>query len=360
MNEKFAENSFSKEKKIYLSGNGELSFITISGDIFEAYKILEKKLNAPHSDKFLIGPEIYGTSKCVSGGLNCLGKTCFRGTYPKELDIFCGIQACVASGVNTEEIVLDGEKVGAVFEDEFARYALLGGIFPDNFHSCGGAQTMRVFEKIEAILKNVGMDFSNVVRTWFYNNSILDWYDEFNRARDLFFDYRNIFESFVPASTGIGSKNIKNAALMARAFAVLPKSEKVQVKEIDSPMQCSALDYRSSFSRAAELLHPNFRYLLISGTAGIEQKGETAFVGNPVCQINLALDVIEAILKSREMDWSDALRAVAYFKDISIVPEFLKIAEKRELCGLPCIFVQADVCRDDLIFEMELDAAKNT
>lgn len=47
------------------------------------------------------------------------------------------------------------------------------------------------------------MDFSHVIRTWFYNNRLLDWYEEFNRARDTFFESRGVFDRLVPASTGL-------------------------------------------------------------------------------------------------------------------------------------------------------------
>lgn len=58
---------------------------------------------------------------------------------------------------------------------------------------------------MEEALNRAGMDFSHVVRTWFYNNRLLDWYEEFNRARDTFFESRGVFDRLVPASTGIGS-----------------------------------------------------------------------------------------------------------------------------------------------------------
>ena len=56
------------------------------------------------------------------------------------------------------------------------------------------------------------------------------------------------------------------------------------------------------------------------------------------------------------MDWDDTLRAVAYIKDFSCAGEFRKIQKKRGLEKLPCVAIQADVCRDDLLFEIELDA----
>ena len=222
-------------------------------------------------------------------------------------------------------------------------------IYASDFHENYG-ETERSGEIL------IGMDFSNVVRTWFYNDKILEWYEEFNRARDSFFESRNIFDGIVPASTAIGSRNSRGAALAARAFAVLPKSERVKIAESPSPMQCPASEYRSSFSRAMELSHPKFRHLIISGTAGIEYGGNTAFTGNLEKQMKLALDVVGAILKSRGMDWSHAVSAVAYLKEQAFLETFNNIKINRGLEELPCIAIQADICRDDLLFEMELDA----
>ena len=360
MGGKSAMGNIFKGGEIALPGGGKWSFITAGGSASEACRLLEGFCGKEEGGgNTFIGPEIYGMRELPIHGIKYCGRVDFKGTYEEGESVFCGLQACVLSGVPSREIVLDGESLGAVFEDEYARYALLGGIFPDNLRSCRGAQTVRVFEKMEAALKYAGMDFSNVVRTWFYNSKILSWYEEFNRVRDEFFESRNVFASFVPASTGIGSANVKNAALTARAFAVLPKCGKVKIREIASPLQCSALDYRSSFSRAAEVSHPNFRHLLVSGTAGIAPGGETAFRGNFNRQMNLSLDVVEAILESCGMDWPDCVRAVAYIKDSSHLPDFDKIRKQRGLKDIPCVIVQADICRDDLLFEMELDALVN-
>ena len=73
-------------------------------------------------------------------------------------------------------------------------------------------------------------------------------------------------------------------------------------------------------------------------------------------QVALTMDVVQAIQESRDMTWGNVNRALAYFKhaaDISIFDEHLK------RCGLPClptVIVNVDICRGDLLFEIELDA----
>ena len=267
------------------------------------------------------------------------------------------MQICAVEGVNARAIEFNGRSAGVFYEDEYAEYAVLGGLSPRDRTAGRTEQTLDVFRQMEEALNRAGMDFSHVVRTWFYNNRLLDWYEEFNRARDTFFESRGVFDRLVPASTGIGSGNRENAALSARVFAIRPKGDRVTVKDIPSPLQCSAQDYRSSFSRAVEVDHPLFRQVIVSGTASISPGGESVHLGDIDKQTELSRDVIEAILKSRGMGWKDVVRSVAYFKDKDYASHYEKIALRRGLAIMPCIGIQADVCRDNLLFEMELDAA---
>ncbi len=337
-------------------GSGFLRFVTIDDDKpahFEEHVAEIGKRAGEHS---LIVPEVYGSSDLPFESVSGAGLTAFLGTN-KDETFYRGIQACFVSEANAREIVYNGKKVGVHFEDLYAEYALIGGLTARNRDANRREQTLDVFCQMEEALQTAGMDFSHVVRTWFYNNCLLDWYDEFNRARDTFFESRGVFSRFVPASTGIGSDNRADSALLARVFAVHPKCDAVKVAEVESPLQCSAQDYRSSFSRAAELDHPLFRQLIVSGTASIAPMGETVHLNDPDKQIELSLDVIEAILKSRGMKWSDVVRSVAYLKDKRYATNYESIARRRGIDQMPCIKVQADICRDNLLFEMELDAA---
>ena len=242
-------------KKLPLSGGFAECFFSAA---FESGRDFESRLSLLDSIRGmrLAGPETYASASFAKSAKKASGDFLFLGTESGS-DYCRGLQGSLVSEEISREIVFDGRKVGLYYEDDFACYALLGGIFPADIRAGEYAQTLSVFENIEAALGEVGMDFSNVARTWFYNNNILDWYEKFNRARDFFFESRNVFSGLVPASTGIGSRNLRGAALAARAFAVKPKSDGVKLSEVKSPLQCSARDYKSSFSRAVELSHPN-------------------------------------------------------------------------------------------------------
>jgi enamine deaminase RidA (YjgF/YER057c/UK114 family) len=267
-----------------------------------------------------------------------------------------GAQAFALEGTPIRRVTLDGRVVGSAWSDADADYCLLAGILPADLGAGRGAQTLSSFEQMEAALGTIGMDFSQVVRTWFYLDQLLDWYDEFNVVRTAFFNARGVFDRLIPASTGIGAANAAGAALAAGVLAIRPKHDRVRIQEVDSPLQNPATEYRSSFSRAVEVAFPDHRLLTISGSASIAPNGRTLHEGDVVRQIHLTLDVVENILKSRGMDWSHAARAVGYFFDLADLPTFDAICLERGMPTLPMAPAHAIVCRGDLLFELELDA----
>ncbi|MHC4708700.1 MAG: RidA family protein, partial [Planctomycetota bacterium] len=229
----------------------------------------------------------------------------------------------------------------------------------DSSHS-DTEQARETFEKMEQALGHAQMDFSHVVRTWLYINRILAWYDDFNSVRNGFFAERRVLERTMPASTGIGAGNCAGAAVVAEAFAIKPKRDTVRIQEVTSPLQCPAPDYKSSFSRAVEVAFSDHRRLYVSGTASIQRDGTTAHIGDTAKQIALTMEVVEAILDSRRMSFSDVSRAIAYFKDIDDAPLFDTYCQKEGLSLLPIAVAHGDICRDELLFEIELDAVANS
>ena len=268
-----------------------------------------------------------------------------------------GVQAYRVAGPEVRRINVDGRVVGSAWSDPDADFCLLAGILPADPGASRFDQTRGCFEQIEAALGQAGLDFSHVARTWLYLDQLLDWYDEFNAARTEFFHSRNVFQGLIPASTGIGARNPAGAALVAGALAVRPRHDRVTVREVGSPLQRAATEYRSSFSRAVEVAVPGRRTRFISGTASIAPDGRTLHGEDVGRQIELTLDVVEGILESRGMDWPDTTRAIAYFHDLEALPRFEACCRARGLPALPVVPVQATVCRGDLLFELELDAA---
>lgn len=266
-------------------------------------------------------------------------------------------QISAVSGAEVRPLRLDGHIIGSLFEDDYAQYCVLGNLGPGDVTVSEPGQARSVFERIEDSLRLAGMDLSHIVRTWFFIDRILDWYPEFNLVRTGFFSERGMFERFLPASTGVGSRNAAGSALVADVLAMKPKNGSLSIREVRSPLQCPATQYRSSFSRAVEVCVAGSRRLYISGTASISPDGETAHRGDMAGQVALAMRVAEGILNRCEMDWSNVVRASAYFRNIEDRPVFDKYLQERQLPPLPVIRAAVDICRDDLLFEIEIDAA---
>jgi enamine deaminase RidA (YjgF/YER057c/UK114 family) len=267
-----------------------------------------------------------------------------------------GIQAFVVSGRPVTRVRLGRTIVASVYEEGGARYCLLGGIGPTAISTPPGAQVQQALGNLEWALDNAGFALGDVFRTWFYNDDILSWYNEFNRVRSA--HYANVAwrTHSLPASTGIGARNPRGAALNVAAWALQPLDGNARAQEVGSPLQCPAPRYGSAFSRAMEIRGGGWRRLLISGTASIYSDGRTAWKDNAKKQVDLTMEVIAAILHSRSMSFDDVTRATAYFQHPKYKPHLDSWIVTRELQHLPVVSVHADVCRDDLLFELELDA----
>ena len=270
-----------------------------------------------------------------------------------------GTRSVMAEAVEVTALKWNGRVVGAYGSNANADYCWLAGIAPDDIAASRSAQTRLAFETLDHVLAQVGMNIRHVVRTWWYLDHMLDWYGDFNDARNAFFQETGVWGALIPASTAIGLANPYGAALVAGAVAIRPKRPGVTIAAVDSPLQCPAANYRSSFSRAVEIGTPGSRHLMISGTASIEPDGTSAHLDDAPAQIRLTMEVVEAILKSRAMNWSSTVRAIAYFKHGKDMPLLEQYCQRRGIADLPVALVQATVCRDDLQFELELDAVSH-
>lgn len=307
---------------------------------------------------------IFGTPKAVSEAKLILDTETNKSDCPPLLiaqnrlanQANLHIQVYALSTGQSVPLYYEGALVGRVFEDEHAAWYMLR-VLPDNAIVNPHDQTRSIFEKAHAILSECGGGgFPNTVRTWLFADSILSWYDQLNKARNQFFENHDIYHQLVPASTGIGTANFHGKHLATQLLAVRPKNGTVKRYSVDSPLQCPALNYRSSFSRAVKLDTRDHSRLYISGTAAIDKAGKTAFVGNAAAQLELTMQVVEALLEHAGMNWSNTVSSLAYFKDSRDFGLLDEYCCRRDI-RLPHIKLQADVCREDLLFEIELDAA---
>lgn len=270
----------------------------------------------------------------------------------------CGVHIWLLAGTPVTRIELGDGVVGSLFEDDCGQCCRLVGLLPTDASATRPVQTAEILGQMEKALHDTGMAFSDVFRTWFYNHDILDWYDEFNGVRTGFFHEQKVFDGLVPASTGIGGGNAIDAALVAGLVALRPKNPQVKVSRVSSPLQSSARDYGSSFSRAVEVTCPDHRRLYVSGTASIDKAGNTVFLDDCQAQVKKTMEVVGAILESKGMGWADVTRALAYFKRAEEAPLLAAYRKENDLPQFPVIVAENDVCRDNLLFEIEIDAVR--
>jgi enamine deaminase RidA (YjgF/YER057c/UK114 family) len=277
------------------------------------------------------------------------GDTCEGGSV-------AGMHIFAIAGAAVGSVSLEGRVVGREFNDGHARHCVLGDVRADDVSDDQPRQALQAFENTETALRQAGMNMTQVARTWLFLDDILGWYGPLNTVRAHFFEERKMFDHVVPASTGVGVKNPAGAALSMGAWAAEPTGGSFAVKEVLSPMQCPAPAYGSCFSRAVEMITPGWRRLFISGTASIEPKGASVCANDMDGQIDLTMQVVRAILVSREMEYADVTRATAYLRHPADLPVWRKWRDQLGLEQWPVIATQAVICRDELLFEIELDA----
>jgi len=328
----------------------------------EIFTRLAAELN--ELDATIIHLTVFGSVKASAAGTEAMRRVFGGVQWPVtwvegaacDGNPIAGLQAFAFSGGDVNRVELDGRIVGSVFESGAARHCVVGGLGPAQLSLSRAEQTKHTLQSVFLAFAQAGFSPADVVRTWFFLDEILSWYDEFNSARTEVYSGVKFRSGSLPASTGVGARNPAGAALAMSAWAMKPLDSTARVEEIASPLQCPAPAYGSSFSRAMEISSAAGRRLLISGTASIAPGGRTLWNGNARKQIALTMEVVEAILRSRGFDFSQLTRATAYFRNRGDVRLFSEWCASRGLHSLPVISAQCDICRDDLLFELEVDA----
>lgn len=122
-----------------------------------------------------------------------------------------------------------------------------------------------------------------------------------------------------------------------------------------------AYDYQkpSSFSRALRLDFGDYKVLLISGTASVNEEGKAEHIGDFNAQLWRTYRNITTLLEAEGMSWHDVVRTTNYLRDIERdYTEFNKIRTTfyswMNLDPLPASTgIQARLCWETLLIEIE-------
>ncbi|MBW2526752.1 MAG: hypothetical protein JRI23_21395 [Deltaproteobacteria bacterium] len=222
------------------------------------------------------------------------------------------------------------------------------------------AQAQRMLTSAVAGLAAHGFTLAQVARTWIFLRRILDWYDEFNRVRTAVFEEHGLTGARgappFPASTGIqGSRAGEECTMELLAVAGAGGATSLEVVA-ESERQNRPFTYGSAFSRAMSLTWHGGETLLVSGTASIGSDGRTRHVDEPEAQAVETLLAIAALLEPRGCRLSDIAAGTVYFKDATARAAFQRVERQLELPRLPLLPMHADVCRPELLIEIEAAA----
>ncbi len=120
-----------------------------------------------------------------------------------------------------------------------------------------------------------------------------------------------------------------------------------------------APDYGSSFSRGLRIDLNGLTILLISGTASVDEHGNSVHVGDFRAQCRRTYQNITALLAAEGAGWKDIVRTTCYLRDIerdyaAFNEERTAFFRQQRLEPLPASTgIQAILCRPELLVEME-------
>jgi len=222
---------------------------------------------------------------------------------------------------------------------------------PDDSH----AQTHGIFEKYGNFLRKNHMNLAdNVIRTWFFVQNVDTNYAGLVKARNEIFDQQGL----TPKTHYIASTGIEGGYIDAPTKTLLDAYAISGVK----PQQISylhALDqlspthmYGVAFERATAVTYKDRIHVFISGTASIDDKGETLYRGNVLQQLERTLFNIDALLLEANASIGDMQVFLIYLRDPNdqtVISE----AIKKQFPETPFEIVTAPVCRPGWLIEIE-------
>jgi enamine deaminase RidA (YjgF/YER057c/UK114 family) len=267
---------------------------------------------------------------------------------------------------------MDGEKCVATVEDpatgrgrswsgrgfRMLHLPCIRGTSADGSLAAGATgQAARMFANAGSGLAAHGMRYTDVVRTWIYSARLLDWYDDLNRVRTPLYRREGLGVPggpAFPASTGImGRYDDEECVMDVLALESSGPAAAAAIPILHSPRQSSSFDYGSAFSRGMALEIEGRRTVHISGTASINAAGKSTHVGDAEHQSLDTLMSIGAILEEQGGGLQSITSATLFCRNREAWEAWETATRRLTIPAIPKVCVLADVCRHDLLVEME-------
>jgi hypothetical protein len=234
----------------------------------------------------------------------------------------------------------------------------------------------QIMEKMNGLLAHEGLKPKHIVRQWNYIPRIINPclkedhrqnYQLFNNARAVFYNQHH-FTSGFPASTGIGMKcgplTVGFIALSGADAMPLSNPQQIDAHRYSGkvlvPTGDEKPDESPRFERAKAFRLNEQLHVLVSGTASI--KGEdTIGLDDAAEQSRYTVSNIEKLIARENLlkhglEVNGALRKDTYlrvyYKDLVYYP-IIKAQVERTKLNTNVVYLEASVCRPDLLVEME-------
>lgn len=248
-----------------------------------------------------------------------------------------------------------------ILENADGRFLFAGGFHGDVINFGIQQQSAEVFHTMGEVMRREGFPINSIIRQWNYIEQITRFdgpdqhYQMFNNTRADFYE-KTDWKNGYPAATGIGAN--LGGILVDLDAAVFARPE-CYVTPIDNKLQIAAHAYSAQvleaaqqkkatpkFERAKSMTFDDRRIVYISGTAAI--RGEESLVGVGLRhQLHITMENIDQLIGKAKLKM---LRV--YLKDKSFYEEARELLEGYNL-NIPISYMWADVCRDELLIEIE-------
>lgn len=239
---------------------------------------------------------------------------------------------------------------------------------------------VEAFSQMKSILDDEQMSFDHLVRQWNYIGNIIEVnngiqnYQIFNKVRGEYYQKYRSIKSY-PAATGVG---MKHGGVQLDFYGIKPE-QSVKLFPVDNPDQIKPYSYGQQvlkgiqdggqrkkqppqFERAVLLVDNLIATLYVSGTASIIGQ-DTIGIDNINNQTSVTienvgklydLNRINRLIGKSETSTGKLSLLRVYIKDQDY---FVKV---KQICegffpGVPVSYIETDLCRDNLLVEMEAE-----
>jgi len=255
---------------------------------------------------------------------------------------------------------------GRTWQTDGATFTVLQGI--QGFSGTTGgdssrvSQAQRTIERADRILRAQGGGYRDTVRTWFYLSDILDWYGPFNEVRNAAYRRFGLLPAAdqpamrLPASTGIRAEPPGGAACSLDLLAISSVGPQPVVQCVRNPRQQEAWRYGSAFSRCVVVRIGPESLIEISGTAAIDEEGQSLYPSDVRAQARCTIERLETLLEQAGATLHDVCAATVFVKRGPDAVAAREVLTEAGLKRFPAVWVEADVCRPELLFEIDAEA----